>query len=110
MPKYALPTEVQDEIARRFAEEKRNGARGWIMTTIGVLSVVTTLTLFVFKTNAAADVEHANMRSEVAVEKVKISAQEKNQAAILRKLDVLHANQIRIGERLQVRGLARDDE
>lgn len=102
MPKYAPHGDDY------FIVEKK--LRGWAIFLIALLGALSTVSLFAFKTNAVADVEHAKLHGDLGLAKHKISTQADDLKAIIRKLDMLQGNQILIGERLRVRGLARGDE
>lgn len=83
--------------------------RSWIMVGLGILGTVAAFTMFVFKTNAAADLEHEQLRakheSDTILQGERISKHQETQNIVLDKLDTLNTNQVRIGERLRVRGL-----
>lgn len=120
------PLEFEDELTLRavFRDEieryttdsgiaKGVDWKGWIMVALGVVGVVAAFTMFVFKTNAAADLEHAEIKarhgSDMRLHDEQIQGHSESQRKVLDKLDTLTTNQVRIGERLRVRGLKRTD-
>ncbi len=90
---------------RAAAPPRRTDIKGWITVALGILGVVAAATVFVFKTNASADLEHEQLRGKIELNHQMIETQDLRQIEILERLDTLQANQILIGERLRVRGL-----
>ena len=83
--------------------------RGWIAVTMVLLGSAGGVGLFAFKTNAVADVQHERIQGQLNMTSNEVDRLSAVQRAILKKLDILQANQIRIGERLRVDGLVRGD-
>jgi hypothetical protein len=102
-----IRTEMRGSITDTGLDKKyaRPDWRSWIMVGLGILGAVAAFTMFVFKTNAAADLEHAQMQAETSLQGERISKHDAAQDKMLERLDTLNDNQIRIGERLRVRGL-----
>lgn len=108
---------LRDEIKRYAAETSIKvdpDWKGWIMVALGIMGTVAAFTMFVFKTNAAADLEHQKITSthvmDLRLHTEELNSQKQSQQKTLDKLDTLTTNQIRIGERLKVGGLKGNDD
>lgn len=84
--------------------------KGWIAVGLGILGIVAAFTMYVFKTNAAADLEHEQIKGARQLQGQRLDAQSKAVGEILTKIEKVTTNQIRIGERLKVGGLQGNDD
>ena len=88
--------------------------KSWIGPILGILGAVAAFTMYTFKTNAAADLEHKDLETtqllDSQMQQQRLDIQGEAQTRILDKLDTLNENQARIGTRLRVRGIKGGDE
>lgn len=80
----------------------RSDWKGWVTMSLGILGVVAAFTMFIFKTNAAADLEHQKI---VSTHTYDIGLQKMEQRQLMEKLETLNENQILIGKRVQAKGV-----
>ncbi len=112
--KEDIAQEVKNEItlSETGGKKKVEWAK-WITTALAVTGFLSAFAMFMFKTNAAADLEHqtteATHKHDISLLQVEAKRQGEVQTVILKKLERLHTNQIIIGEKLNVQGLKNGD-
>lgn len=108
-----LRTDISNEIRKEITgygkkRDKVDWAK-WLGLVLGTIGMISAFSMFVFKTNAAANLEHAqitaNHERDALLHDYSLQGQKEAQQQMLKKLDAMNENQIKIGEQLRVKGL-----